>query len=461
MKKIVLLSGVMALAMNVDAVRVTSVPPGELRDFTYRVSGGMNPFEQAYYCLHVDENGIRSLTVKGESPGERISFEVADSVFIRVADMIKTDKLYLAESFYRSKMIVHDAPSETMSAYFKVPGERTIYTIGTSGDIPREYKTSISRICDYLQSLVGDRKAVGHLHRYIGNDMPAASLFSNGKNISFNPGNGNFIDLYSAMAADGLINDNPQQHSASWRHSIYRDNDGVEYLYVEYNSLSRYADVFPQSDKAPKSPMIPLIQGMYTDPDGKVYVFTREGTLKHNYNDVKASPVTIKATEGGNLWLMTFEGKTYKFLLTDDGINLYKVSKNAKTKRTTYASEPLCLKMDVSENNEAKIPGRWHVAAMYPLSIATLELLPRNVLNIMTYEMEARKGSRIDYKVLQPYFASKSWYKKDSLDRNNFPLSDVENLNKRLIEAQTALTYKGKVPQTYCYEGDEGIDDNK
>ena len=461
MKKIVLIAGIMALAISANAVRVTSTPPGELRDFTYQVSGGMSQFEHAYYNLHIDENGVRTLTVKGESPGERISFEVPDSVFSRVDNMIKEDKLYLAQSTYRSEFVVLDAPTERMSAYYKVPGERGIYSLGTSGDIPRNYQESIKRICDYLQSLVGDRKAEGHLHFIHGNEKPNANLFSDGGHLNYDLENGKLVDLYHAMAADGMIEDDPEKHSSSWHVSSYRDNDNIEYIYVEYSGQKLYADVLTQADKAPKSPMIPLIQGLYTDEAGKVYVFTREGTVKHSLDAVKASPVTIKATEGGNVWLMSFEGKTYKFNLTDEGLNLYKATKNAKTKKTTYAAQPLQLKMDVSAKNEAKIPGRWHVAAMYPLSISTLELLPRNVLNIMAYEMDARKGSRIDYKVLQPYFASKAWYVKDSLDRLNFPLSDTENLNKRLIEAQSNLTYKGKVPQTYCYDGNEGIDESK
>ena len=445
MKRIFLIVGTMAMAMNVFA----GMPKGEFRSYEYRVSGGMNPFEQAYYNLEVTDEGKNVLTVKGTSPGERISFEVADSVVARVVKMIEDEKIYTAAGFYKPdpNFIVHDAPSVNFDARFKEPGNRRSNYISASGDIPRDLHNNIRKVNDYLQSLVGDRKAFGHLDN-LYKKKPNATKFSDGGDFTFDVEADNLTEFFKKCNADAL---NENFHEASWRSSFYRDNDGIEYLYVS-NSGIEYNNSLPQVDKVPKSPMTPLIQGLYTDDAGKTYVFTREGTLKHSLDAAKEVPVTIKANKGGCEWTMAFEGKTYRFMLTDEGINLYKGTKNAKTKRITFAKTPIRLKMDVSADNEAKTPGRWHVAALYPLSMSTLQLLPRDVMTIMNYEMDARKGSRIDDNDFKAYFDGNSWYKKDSLDRRNFPLSDVEDINMRAIWSAQKLTYKGKVPQCYCYE---------
>ena len=452
MKRILLTALTTLTAIIVNAATL-GMPAGELESITYRVGGGMLSYDQAYNNLAKGDDGQWVLTNKGISPGETVSIVVPDSVPERCLKIMEEQKLYLSQGTYPydREHIVLDAPSTNFRAVFinRTPGaEKEIAFIDASGDIPKNIRNGIRVLTHYLDSFTKGIKAPGHLDRLYGDAKPTATKFSDGRDFTFDAEADDLTEFYKKCNADAL---NEDFYPASWSSYFYRDNDGIEYFYVS-NSGIEYNNILPQVDKVPKSPMIPLIQGLYTDEAGKTYVFTREGTLKHGLDAAKEVPVTIKADKAGCEWTMAFEGKTYRFMLTDEGINLYKGTKNAKTKRITFAKTPIRLKMDVSADNEAKTPGRWHVAALYPLSMSTLQLLPRDVLTIMNYEMDARKGSRFDDNDSKAYFAGKSWYKKDSLDRKNFPLSDVEDLNMRAIWSAQKLTYKGNVPQCYCYE---------
>lgn len=421
-----LISAAIAASSMLAASALGSMPAGNLTSLTFRITGGMRPFDKAYYHLRTDDDGVRRLTVNGSSPGETITFEVADSVFTRCRDIIEQTRLYKADGFYKSEFIVHDAPSKSFSATFVNPANGKRATVSASGFYPQEIGSAISVVTDYLRSLVGDRKAPGHLERLADDKVPSGLTFVDGE-LSFSPADGKIEDVCRHYCERFGIDD---YHAPSWSSQFVVDNDGNTYMVVQIFYKEIYA-VLPQRDVEPAHPVLPLMQGRYTDTDGKQYLITRDGRLKHNDGDDGTPLRFLRPDIGTEDVLVEMDDVIYRVMLTDDGLNLYRRHKNSGTPRTvTYDTEPLRLTMDVSAGNEAGIPGRWHVAALYPLQLSTLQLLPRDVLNILSCEADARATSTFRNAELSAYFLSKSWYKPDRLERINFPISDTEQLNQ-------------------------------
>ena len=269
MKRILLtaLTTLTAIIMNAATL---GMPAGELKSITYRVGGGMLPYDQAYNNLAKGDDGQWVLTNKGISPGETVSIVVPDSVAERCLKIMEEQKLYLSQGTYPydREHIVLDAPSTNFSAVFinRTPGAKKKFAfIDASGDIPENIRNGISVLTDYLDSFTKGIKAPGHLDRLYGDAKPTATKFSDGRDFTFDAEADDLTEFFKKCNADAL---NENFHEASWHSSFYRDNDGIEYLYVS-NSGIEYNNSLPQVDKVPKSPMIPLIQGLYTDEAGK------------------------------------------------------------------------------------------------------------------------------------------------------------------------------------------------
>lgn len=398
-----------------------SMPAGELRSLTFRVSGGMMPFDHEYLHLRIDADGVRLLTVNGTSPGEEITFEVADSVFTRCRDIIEQTGLYKSKGYYKPEFIIHDAPSNNFSAKIVNPATGKYVYIEASGFYPREISKGINAVCDYLHPLVGDRKAMGHLDRVKDADVPSDLVFTDGS-FAYTVAGGDISDLYRRCSA--MIGEE-DFHKPSWSSQYSKDNNGDYYLVVHCYG-KEFHSVFVPERINPADPILPLMQGRYTAPDGRLWLITRDGMLKHGEQEA-GTPVKFLPAEAGMTGkIVEMDGVVYRLMLTDDGLNLYR-----RTKRGKYAAEPLRLMMDVSADNEAGVPGRWHVAALYPLQHATLALLPRDVLNILVCEADARATSTFRDDETRQYFLSKSWYKPDRLERRNFATSDTEQVNAR------------------------------
>ena len=99
MKRIVLtaLTTLTAIIMNAATL---GMPAGELKSITYRVGGGMLPYDQAYNNLAKGDDGQWVLTNKGISPGETVSIVVPDSVAERCLKIMEEQKLYLSQGTY-------------------------------------------------------------------------------------------------------------------------------------------------------------------------------------------------------------------------------------------------------------------------------------------------------------------------------------------------------------------------
>lgn len=161
---ILMVAGIEACANTMKA------PKGRLVSYDFRVGGGMNPFDQTvYYLRYEGANKVPTLTVSGDCQGEVITFEVPAETFDRCAQLAEKHKLYRSKGFYESHIQVLDAPSASFSLHYDGDGE----WYSGSGDWPKFVSEGVSAINTYLRSLVGDRKAPGHVDRiYGGDDLP-------------------------------------------------------------------------------------------------------------------------------------------------------------------------------------------------------------------------------------------------------------------------------------------------
>lgn len=167
MSIILVLVVAVALAVGIEACAKTAkAPTGRLLYYEYNYGGGMNPLEETIYHLHYDDAGVPQVTVSGDCQGERITFSVGPEVFERCAEIIKEHRLYRSKGHYEEKYQVLDAPSAGFHIGFEGHGE----FISGSGAWPKFIDEGVSAVNSYLRSLVGDRKAEGHVDRIFGGD---------------------------------------------------------------------------------------------------------------------------------------------------------------------------------------------------------------------------------------------------------------------------------------------------
>ena len=162
---------VILMAAGIEACANTmKSPKGRLLSYSFHIGGGMNPFDQTVYELRYEgANKVPTLTVSGDCQGETITFEVPAETFDRCAQIIEKHKLYRSKGHYESDIIALDAPSASFSLLYDGDGE----WYSGSGNWPKFISEGISAVNTYLHSLVGDRKADGHVDRiYGGDDLP-------------------------------------------------------------------------------------------------------------------------------------------------------------------------------------------------------------------------------------------------------------------------------------------------
>ena len=141
------------------------VPSGKLVSYHFSRGGGMNPMDYTVFHLrHDDETGKALLTISGDCEGEEITVEVGDEVFEHCRDLILQHKMYRSKGYYDYKYELLDAPSSSFSILF----ENYDDIISGGGDMPDFLWEGMSDIHKYFKSVVGDRKAEGHVDRIYG-----------------------------------------------------------------------------------------------------------------------------------------------------------------------------------------------------------------------------------------------------------------------------------------------------
>ena len=269
-------------------------PTSEIREIFFRIGGGMNPYDEAYVQLTRAKDGTLTLTLKGDCPQEKLSFEVEDSVMERCKQIIREHKLWKAEGYYKPKYQLLDAPSAGFHVSYKSYGE----SFNASGDIPNSIWDGINAITKYLNSLRGDRQAEGHFNRLWSSKvkLDGNTEWSNGK-ISFTPEEKGIDELLEYLSKEM----NEAYDKSDWDYNMAEGN-GIRALILTNRHLS-YMDVF--SDK--KSPNRTITyketpQGKW--PQGSTKLLTRQFLSTLSKDDLRLLENEILARHG-----ITFKDK--------------------------------------------------------------------------------------------------------------------------------------------------------
>jgi len=216
-------------------------PTSDIREILYRIGGGMSPFDDAYVQLLRSKDGTLTLTLRGDCPNEKISFEVGDTVLTRCVQLINEHKLWKAKGHYKSEFFALDAPTESFSVNYTDYND----SFSASGEIPKELRAGIYAITNYLQSLRGDRQAIGHFNRKWDEKdiLDNKTKWSNGV-FSFTPEEEGIAELYRYLSKNMGV----EYNNYEWRFCL-AEGIGIRALIIMNEALS-YHDVFVDTKSA-------------------------------------------------------------------------------------------------------------------------------------------------------------------------------------------------------------------
>ena len=238
---------VSAMAAGIKAyANSQKVPTGRLKYYEFHLGGGMNPLDEHICHLRYDDQTHQPLlTVSGPCEGERITFEVTPDVFDRCAEIIKEHRLYRSKGFYKPRFEVLDAPS----ASFHVGFEDSDEWISGSGDWPRFISEGVNAVNSYLHSLVGDRKAEGHVDRiYGGDDLPGRHWTDGICNLTTTDTDASELKRYLRGMSD---KENPDDIRSGMGYERFHEGDQHYILIHDYNH--RQHRLFYSFDGKPES----------------------------------------------------------------------------------------------------------------------------------------------------------------------------------------------------------------
>ena len=169
----------LAICVRICA-KTGKMPKGKLVSYQYNRGGGMNPLDYTIFHLRYDETTKKPLlTISGDCQGEEITVEVGQEVFDRCQQLIEEHKLYRSKGYYEPLFQVLDAPSDGFVVVFEDPYS----SISGSGDMPSKIYEGLGAIHKYFKSVVGDRKAEGHVDRLYDIDDIANYKWTDGKDV--------------------------------------------------------------------------------------------------------------------------------------------------------------------------------------------------------------------------------------------------------------------------------------
>ena len=257
-----------------------TMPSGKFISYHFTRGGGMNPFDVTVYHLRYDEEtGKKLLTISGDCEGEEITVEVGDEVFVHCLELVKKNKLYRSKGYYKPMFEVLDAPSSHFSVTFTEP----YGSIDGSGDMPDFVWKGLSEIHQYLKSIVGDRKAEGHVDRIYGAEGIAGMHWTDGVVTVTTPEDS---EMPLKRAARGVGDDNDSQ-LREMGFSRYHDGD-QHYFLIHDNQLDKCRLFYSfDGNESTREQMVKhdletMRNGIHTDSIGKtVWPVVNERFLSH------------------------------------------------------------------------------------------------------------------------------------------------------------------------------------
>ena len=318
---VVLLSVAAALTVSLQmCANNQSFPKGKFVSYQFCYGGGMNPMDyKVFYLRYEDETGKSLLTVSGKCEGEEITMEVGDEVFEHCLELIKKYNLRRSKGYYEPKFQLLDAPSSSFHICFNDPFDM----ISGSGDMPQFLWDGISKIHQYFMSIVGDRKAEGHVDRIYGAEGVSGMHWTNGI-ITVTTPDESVVELERVVRGLAADDDSSVNEMGFGR---FRDGDRHFvhiYDYQQKRNCLFYS--FDGTDVAReqmvKRDLVSLLFGSYTDSGGKRYVFTSDG-LCQGPDDKAPQPFIVFPNKESSVPQYRWGGKTVTgFRLTADGVDI-------------------------------------------------------------------------------------------------------------------------------------------
>ena len=263
-------------------------PTSEIREISYRIGGGMSRYDQAYIQLTREKDNKLTLTLMGDCPNEKISFEVADTVLTRCVQLINEHKLWKAKGHYKSEFFALDAPTESFSVNYTDYND----SFSASGEIPKELRAGIYAITNYLQSLRGDRQAIGHFNRKWDEKdiLDNKTKWSNGV-FSFTPEEEGIAELYRYLSKTMGV----EYNRNNWNFCL-AEGVGIRALIIT-NDLLSYSDVFVDTKSANRTSTGGTVPpGRW--PKGSRSLLTRNELSKMSEQDILLMENEILARNG-------------------------------------------------------------------------------------------------------------------------------------------------------------------
>lgn len=399
---VILLVVIAALTFSVQmCAKSPKAPSGKLVNYLFSRGGGMNPMDYTVYNLRYDEkSGKPLLTISGDCQGEEITVEVGEEVFAHCRDLIIQHKMYRSKGYYESSVELLDAPSCSFSAFFEDPFE----DIGGSGEMPDFLWEGISDINRYFKSIVGDRKAEGHVDRIYGAEGVTGMRWTDGIH-HYTTAKESVTELKRATRGLTGNEDDEPDHMGFSR---FHDDDQHFVLIHDYQlDQARLFYSFDGQDvtreQMVKRQLAALLCGTYTDGSGRQYVFTADGSCQ-GPGDEAPQPFIVFRDGNGTKPQYRWEGKTVAgFKLTADGADILGVPATNGTKKTCHLKR-------VNENNEI-----WPVVNERFLSQPMMDALSLEQLEQMLNSIRVRQDS--------PY-NSMPWY------------TDIGGVNRELLTSE-------------------------
>ena len=171
-----------------------------------------------------------------------------------------------------------------------------------------------------------------------------------------------------------------------------------------------------------------LLDGIYTDPQGKQYNFDR--------NSLNGERFKQESQEGGfmNNLIQLKDGKTYWIDFTDKGIDIFNTVPKEGAPEGYYDKTTLYKSLVKKDKIDDNLTGQYPYTSMKLLLPQSLILFSKAQLRIMRNEIYARHGYTFASADLKAHFAKMSWYKPLN-DNSKVQLSQLEQLNVDLIKA--------------------------
>lgn len=278
---IFLVKGLVVIALLTVGLKLcaktSKMPKGKFVSYHYTRGGGMNPLDRTVYHLRYDEEAQKSLlTISGDCEGEEITVEVGQEVFDRCLQLIEEHKLYRSKGYYKPTFIALDAPSDGFSIVFKDPYQ----TIDGSGNMPSDIRKGLSAIHAYFKSVVGDRKAEGHVDRLYDIKDVAGFQWTDGV-ITLTTPKGSADPL---KVAARQLTDPDASESDIREMGFERFHDGDQHYLVVHDYRYNRSHLFLTFDGKESTlkqmalrDQASLLCGTFTDGNGRQYIFTADG----------------------------------------------------------------------------------------------------------------------------------------------------------------------------------------